>query len=85
MRIAGTERTGERDGADVYDPSVSCVVGSNDDGKVTLKYTFEDASDRSLRARVHLEIDPVEAVDLVDKLISELGKLGVTLKIGGTA
>lgn len=67
MKVAGT---------------VAAFVSSDEaSGTVSLSFAFEDATDRSLKARVGVQMEPAEAVDLVDKLLGELQRLGVSLKV----
>jgi hypothetical protein len=71
MRVAGIP---------INDPHVEACVGVNHAaGTIELRFDFQDATNKGLRAKVSVEIEPAEAVDLIDKIIGGLGALNVTI------
>ena len=66
----------------IEDSEVSAAIGSDlVAGYVSLTFEFQDKTNHGLRAKVELAIEPEEAVDMVDKLIAELIRLGVKLEV----
>ena len=66
----------------IDDPSVVSTIGSDAAaGHVTLTFEFQDQRDRNLRAKVALAVAPEEAIEMVDQIIGELGRLGVKLNV----
>ena len=67
----------------ITDRAVSNVVTANcDTGALDLVFLFVDEIDPAYKAQIELEIAPDEAVDFMDRMIGELGKLGVHLDVG---
>ena len=48
-------------------------------GTLALRFWLCDERDPTMKAHVDLEIEPSEAIDLIDRMIGELGKLGVRI------
>lgn len=66
----------------IEDSNVSAEIGSDlAAGHVSLTFHFQDKTNYGLQAKVELALEPEEAVDMVDKLIAELIRLGVKLEV----
>ena len=66
--------------ADIEDSNVALGVTADvDRGVLRFEATFVDDQDPKTGARVVLDVDPVEVVAFVDKIITSLGELGVTI------
>ena len=48
-------------------------------GALALRFRFCDDRDPTMKAHAELELEPSEAIDLIDRMIGELGKLGVRI------